>query len=152
MEVNKNYVGIVIENPIGEFLFQLRDNRLGLPHPNKWSLFGGGIEYGENPVQAILREVKEELGFNLIARELRLLFKKESKREKRYVFYYKLKEMPMKFKLNEGQKYEFLRFRNILFKKNFVPSLKFFMLLYPFFKMAQTSISLRWLKPYRRVA
>ena len=135
MKVNRNYSGIIIENSKGEFLFQLRDSKQGLPHPNRWSLFGGGIESGENSVQAILREVKEELDFDLASKNLKLLFKKESKKEKRYVFYYKLKEDSAKFKLGEGQRFEFLRLRDILFKKNVVPSLRLFMFLYPFFKL-----------------
>ena len=77
MEINRNYSGIIIENPKGEHLFQLRDDKSGLPHSNKWSLFGGGIEPGENSVQAILREVKEELGFYLVSKNLRKNLKVE---------------------------------------------------------------------------
>ena len=64
MKVNRNYSGILIENSKGELLLQLRDNKPGLPQANKWSLFGGGIEPGEKPTQAILREVREELSIN----------------------------------------------------------------------------------------
>lgn len=32
-------------------------------HPLKWSLFGGGIDLGESPLQAAIRECDEELGF-----------------------------------------------------------------------------------------
>lgn len=135
MKINRNYSGIIIENPQGKLLFQLRDNKKGLPHANKWSLFGGGIEPGESPVQAIVREVKEELGLDILPQNLRLLLRKETKREKRYVFYYKLRENPSRFKLGEGQRFEFLRLKEILLKENVVPPLRLFMFLYPFFKI-----------------
>lgn len=135
MKINRNYSGIIIENPQGKLLFQLRDNKKGLPHANKWSLFGGGIEPEESPVQAIVREVREELGLDIIPQNLRLLLRKKTKRERRYVFYYKLKENPARFKLREGQRFEFFKLKEILFKKNVVPSLRLFMCLYPFFKM-----------------
>jgi 8-oxo-dGTP pyrophosphatase MutT (NUDIX family) len=133
--VNRNYSGVIIENHKGKLLFQLRDNKSGLPHANKWSLFGGGIELGENPIQAITREIKEELGFDLVPENLKLLLRKETKKEKRYVFYYKLREDFAKLKIGEGQRFEFLQLHEILLKKNVVPSLRLFMCLYPFFKL-----------------
>lgn len=49
------------------FIFNERDQTLLAKRspnsgwmPNKWSVIGGGIEDGENPVQAAEREVKEE--------------------------------------------------------------------------------------------
>lgn len=86
MEINRNYSGIIIENPKGELLFQLRDNKSGLPHPNKWSLFGGGIESGENSVQAILREVKEELGFDLVSKKTLDCFLKKNLKKKNAMY------------------------------------------------------------------
>ena len=54
MKENRNYVGIMIEDEENRVLFQLRDNKPNIPHPNKWSLFGGGIEQGERPEEAII--------------------------------------------------------------------------------------------------
>ena len=50
---------IITQN--NEFLFQLRDNRPGIPYPNQWSFFGGEIELGESPWKALQREIMEEL-------------------------------------------------------------------------------------------
>jgi 8-oxo-dGTP diphosphatase len=50
----------LIFSPDG-ILLHLRDNKAGIPHPGCWSLFGGGLEPGEDPYQAIMRELHEEL-------------------------------------------------------------------------------------------
>ena len=33
------------------------------PEKRKWDLPGGGIEHGEDPHRAIVREIEEEMGF-----------------------------------------------------------------------------------------
>ena len=43
------------------FLLQLRDNKPEITNQNKWAFFGGEIEKGETPWQALKREIKEEL-------------------------------------------------------------------------------------------
>jgi|SRR3989344_772470 len=134
MKINKNYSGIVIENTEGKLLFQLRDNNPAIPNPNKWGLFGGGIEIGETPLKAVRREVREELGINLDIHKLRLLFKKESHSSKRYVFYYKVNKNLKNIKISEGQRFEFMRLSDLIFRRNVVGSVRMFMLIYPFLK------------------
>ncbi len=53
-------VAIIIENPEGKVLLQLRENKPDVPFANHWTLPGGKVEIGETPFQAAVRELKEE--------------------------------------------------------------------------------------------
>jgi 8-oxo-dGTP diphosphatase len=62
----KKIAAVILENDKGEFLLYLRDNKPGIPFPDHWDLIGGHVEEGETPEQALVREVKEELGIELL--------------------------------------------------------------------------------------
>lgn len=62
---HKPQCGLILENGNGEILLQLRDNNPQISYPDCWGTFGGQIENGESPAQAIIREIKEELGYDL---------------------------------------------------------------------------------------
>ena len=51
----------------GRLLIYLRDDKPEIPFPSYWDLFGGHLEAGETPEEALVREVKEELGVELAA-------------------------------------------------------------------------------------
>jgi 8-oxo-dGTP pyrophosphatase MutT (NUDIX family) len=57
--------GLILENAAGEILLQLRDDNASIPYPNCLGTFGGQIEQGEKPEQAIVREIREELEYDL---------------------------------------------------------------------------------------
>ena len=54
-------VKAVIYNQQGRFLLQHRDNITGIIEPDRWSLFGGGVEKNETLIEALERELGEEL-------------------------------------------------------------------------------------------
>jgi len=45
----------------GKFVLQLRDDKPDIAAAGLWGTFGGAIEEGETPEEAIVREVEEEL-------------------------------------------------------------------------------------------
>jgi 8-oxo-dGTP diphosphatase len=49
----------------GKLLIYQRDDRPKIPFPNYWDFFGGHVEAGETPEQALVRELKEEIGVEL---------------------------------------------------------------------------------------
>lgn len=61
----REVAAVILRNPSGEFLCYLRTDTPSIPFPNHWDLFGGHIEPGETPEEALVREVEEELGITL---------------------------------------------------------------------------------------
>lgn len=62
--VNKS-VGIILVNKEGKILLVHRDNKKGIRWPDKWAVPGGGVEEGEEPREACIRETLEETGYKL---------------------------------------------------------------------------------------
>lgn len=56
---------IILENDNGEFLAYLRDDVPNIPFPHHWDLIGGHVDDGETPEEALIRETKEEIDFDL---------------------------------------------------------------------------------------
>lgn len=47
----------------GRYIMQLRDGKPGIFYPGHWGCFGGAVELGEAPIDALKRELREELEF-----------------------------------------------------------------------------------------
>jgi 8-oxo-dGTP diphosphatase len=58
---------LIVENPRGQILLYLRDDKPSIPFPHHWDLFGGHVEPGETVEEALVREVREELDLELEA-------------------------------------------------------------------------------------
>jgi len=54
-------VAAILVHEDGRILMQLRDDRPDIWYPNHWGLFGGAVEEGESPEEALCRELYEEL-------------------------------------------------------------------------------------------
>ena len=52
-------------NPAGKILLQQRDDRPDLRYPGCWVTFGGHVEDGETPDEALRRELLEEIELEL---------------------------------------------------------------------------------------
>ena len=69
-------VAAIIRTPQGKLLLQLRDNIPNIWYPALWGCFGGSIEKGELPLEALSRELYEELELTFTTASLvsRLVF------------------------------------------------------------------------------
>lgn len=81
------HVSAWIMNNEGMILMQKR-SLSKKKNPGIWSKTGGHVDYGENPDDAIKREIFEEIGLNVDNFKLMDKFKHESERENNYVYSY----------------------------------------------------------------
>jgi 8-oxo-dGTP pyrophosphatase MutT (NUDIX family) len=51
----------------GRYIVQLRDSKAEIFYPAHWGCFGGAVEPGESPAEALKRELREEIGFDMPA-------------------------------------------------------------------------------------
>jgi len=61
----KQIAQILLFDRDNRLIIYLRDAKPDIPFPNHWDLIGGHVEEGETPEQALVRETKEEIGFEL---------------------------------------------------------------------------------------
>ena len=86
----------------GHILLQHRtDDAFRLP--GYWAFFGGGIEQGENPMEALKREIREELSYEVQGPKFFLAQKVRDEENDitKYVFVEQYQDQPLQ--LGEGQ-------------------------------------------------
>lgn len=100
----------IISNKDNEVLLQHRDNNAPT-NPNKWGLWGGRIEESETPLQAVIRELKEELDIDVSENSLTLFNTYKAQRFgddwEGYVFHLQ-DENNFKYNLQEGDDLKFI--------------------------------------------
>ncbi len=85
----------------GRWLMQLRDDIPGIVAPGCWGLFGGHLDPGETPEQAVRRELLEEIGWQ--PHHLELWLEHPHPRRLAHVFRAELTVPPEALQLLEGQ-------------------------------------------------
>ena len=81
MDTWRIIVVAVIQNSVDEYLICKKPPRLGV-FPGQWAIPGGGIEPGEHMLDALRREVREEVGLEIHA--IQPLFFKDGEYPKLY--------------------------------------------------------------------
>ena len=87
-------------------LIYLRDNKPEIPFPDHWDFFGGHVEEGETPEETLIREVKEELGFELTDWKFfrtYVCLKGDAYPNVKYIYWARLEKNPQELTLYEGQ-------------------------------------------------
>ncbi|MFZ5570035.1 MAG: NUDIX hydrolase [Thermodesulfobacteriota bacterium] len=75
---------IIFLNPQHQILLVLRDDKPDIPYPNCWDLPGGHVESGETPSRCIVREMNEEIGYDLKEFQLVSVFEFDDRIEYTY--------------------------------------------------------------------
>jgi len=98
----KDGANIIILSPDKILLFH-RDDIPTIPSPDCWQLVGGGIEAGETPQQGLIREVKEEVSYDL--KEYKLITEAKGSRGNKVWMYVTFveKNEESKFVLGPGE-------------------------------------------------
>jgi len=117
----KKIAAVILENDQGELLLYLRDNKPGIPFPQHWDLIGGHVEDGETPEEALVREVKEELNYDI--KDYRFFKRYECLEgdaypNTKYIYYAKFNIPLEEITLYEGERVQY-------FKKDEIPEVKF---------------------------
>lgn len=104
---NKKVAIMIIKNSEDKILLQLRDDKPGILYPASWGLLGGSVEEGESYLQAIKREINEEIKINIEpVKELGIFFHPEENLQV-HVFLGKLNKKAEEIELTEGQEVRF---------------------------------------------
>jgi 8-oxo-dGTP diphosphatase len=94
------HVAIAILTQANQYLMQLRDPIPSIVHPGHWGMFGGHLDEGETPEEAIWRELTEEICYTPPA--LTLFCEDRDIGVVRHVFYGELTVPMSELDLQEG--------------------------------------------------
>ena len=102
----KHIAAALLFDRAGRLLIYLRDDKPTIPFPNHWDFFGGHVEPGETYEQALVREVKEEIGYDLRAyKHFRdyVTISGDAYPNTKHIYYAKIDAVAEELTLYEGQ-------------------------------------------------
>ena len=105
-------VKIILINPQKEIFLSHRDDIPNIEVPNTWSFVGGALEERESPEEGIIRETKEEIGFDV--GDVSLFKKYQDPEIKRYVFVGTIDKEISELTLTEGDDMNFFTVEDAL--------------------------------------
>jgi 8-oxo-dGTP diphosphatase len=109
-------VAIILVNPRGEVLLQLRDNNPNISFANSWTLPGGVVEPHEAPEQAAQRELAEETGIHSKLSYWKTYKRKHLKRKftiEQHVYTSTTQQEASEMTLGEGQALKFFKLKEL---------------------------------------
>lgn len=118
-------VGLLAHCPRGRLLMQLRDNFDDVKGGGRWGLFGGHVEAGEALIDAIQREISEEIGIKFTSSEFEPHIRYMTRRSGHQAFLFRL-NVPInsqEIRLGEGAGFALLD-RSQIMDIDIVPSVK----------------------------
>lgn len=100
--------GAIIEHPQHGYLLQLRDVTAPT-YPSHWGLFGGHVEPGELPQEALWRELAEELAFTPAMAQTYRLVQRNPRRDggMQYIYHIVTQATVAEMVLGEGEAMRF---------------------------------------------
>lgn len=109
-------VKAIIYRSDNKLLLQKRDNKTEIPYPLHWNLFGGEVEIGENLVDALRRELIEEIEYSPKFIESEVF---QSKWKSINLHYFPIfidkEDENIKFKLHEGLEYKWFSIDELIY-------------------------------------
>ena len=104
--------GILLLNRNNEVLLLLRDDKVDIPFPDMWDIPGGKVEDNETPIEAIRREMMEEMSIKDLGKiQLFKIITSENITDN--IFWKRLDINLAEISLNEGQTIEYFDFARI---------------------------------------
>lgn len=106
--IRRQVASAIPVNVEGKILLQLRDDRPDLKNPNCWTTFGGGVEKGETPDEAMRRELLEEIELELPMKfwkveAIPIEHNGQQFIVERFIYVGRIDRAASEIKLNEGQ-------------------------------------------------
>lgn len=154
----KASVSVLLVTPNDEVVVQLRDEITGIENPGCWSLIGGWIEVGEEPIDAINRELHEEVsvsgGEKLSLGPITFMWSDDrtDRPWTEYIFHAEIRNSHEKLLISEGQSIKAFNLDQCMNLEKFAPHHKLYIKwFYHSFHATQRRIELKKIEDYIHV-